>query len=210
MDNNLIQIYIKSVTDLADKLDQWKNAKDKRRTVNASMLSFAEEAGEIAGAMSKYRTRTKKGVDYYYTPPKELPDYEDIRAKFIDELGDLLWILVCSEYSLVETTNACGDIVASMSNTLQPDQNIESVMINLIYYISVYGIFINTLIEENQHLQNYSLAIKHRLDNISYWYGALMIKMFDEYNISLEDVMFHNMDKLGIRYDKNGKRTDGK
>lgn len=202
MDNKLIQTYVNSVTSLADKLDQW-NAEDKRRTINASMLSFIEEAGEVAGAMSKYRTRTRKGVDYYYTAPNILPDYEEVRAKFIDELGDLLWILVCSEYSILKTTNACNAIIETMSSIVHPVISIESTMITLAYQIALYGINI----DENDDL---IISISNRIEDISYWYGVLMIKMFEEYDISLEDVMVHNMDKLGVRYDEDGKRTDGK
>ena len=204
MNKQLIQDFVKSVTDLADKLPQW-NSEIRTRRVYAATLSMLEETGEIAGCMSKFRTRKKGDVDYYYTPPKSLPNYEEVREKLLGECCDLLWILVCSEYSLYKTTDVCSKIVQYKEKETS-SHCMESLLLQLascISQLSLSLIAYEDAIVDSEHQ-------KGILCKICYLFAQLIDKLEREYDITLENVMLYNMEKLGKRYDKNGKRTDGK
>ena len=41
-------------------------------------------------------------------------------------------------------------------------------------------------------------------------FGTFLAALNREYGISFDDLMEYNMNKLGLRYDENGKRVDGK
>ena len=41
-------------------------------------------------------------------------------------------------------------------------------------------------------------------------FSCFLYELYQEYDISLTDLIMYNMDKLGKRYDENGQRTDGK
>ena len=41
-------------------------------------------------------------------------------------------------------------------------------------------------------------------------FGTFLAALNREYGISFDDLMKYNMNKLGLRYDENGKRVDGK
>ena len=41
-------------------------------------------------------------------------------------------------------------------------------------------------------------------------FSLFLLALKVEYNITLDDLIDYNMNKLSNRYDKDGKRTDGK
>lgn len=196
-----------SVVELADKLPQW-SSEDVRRRRYSAMFSLCEEAGEISGLMSKYRCRKKKDIDYYNTAFENLPEEnkEEIRNKFIDETGDFLWVLVCSEHSLLGKETVLYTMLRLYADyILEQSCNIEYVLMRLINETSAF--FGKDFCYSEQPKD---IIIASSIKRILNSFTLFCAELYFEYNITLEEIIEHNMEKLGVRYDKNGKRTDGK
>lgn len=197
---DLFDEYKKSVHNLADKLPQWSSTELNRR-IEASISSMFEEAGEISGLISKYRTRTNKnGIDFYITPAHELPldIYAEIRQKFIDEASDFLWVLTASTHVLA------NDGVGMLAQFTRAENNYQTDFEDSLFDVigSIYVMY-STLHFNDKSFMNC-------LSDISYAFGGFLVALKREYEISLTDLIQHNMEKLGFRYDANGKRVDGK
>ena len=200
----LFDNYKKSVYDLADKLPQWSSEQLDRR-VKASISSLFEEAGEISGLYSKYCTRTNKhGIDFYNTPVATLPSdvYEEVREKFIDEASDFLWVLVASCHALAnegvgllaQFTKAREDIINDQHITF--DNSLFDI------FGSIFVMYSSTHFNDKSFIEC--------LSDIAYSFGIFLTMLNTRYEIILSDLIKHNMEKLGFRYDANGKRVDGK
>ena len=194
-----------SVIELANKLPQWNSENYNRRTQSA-VSSLFEEAGEISGLISKYRTRK----DYYSTPPKELTkgDFNKIREKFLDESGDLLWVLVCSVYCLLKGTSKHIDIEQILNSESIYNLSFEDALFDVIRDINLLRQTIMFLdnVENDDDADRVFCAFLDLLCS----FRTFLYFLGDEYNITLENICEHNMEKLGVRYDKEGKRTDNK
>lgn len=186
---NLFLEYQQSVIDLANKLPQW-NSKDYNRRLNSAIASLFEEAGEISGLISKTRIRK----DYWKKDVKTLSDYEDIRQKFIDETSDFLWVLVCSCYSLGWKGDIYNILIKEPNNIL-----------GMTFESSLYNIF-----DDIFSLNVCCGDIKPFIYDIIFDFNIFLSKLNEEYEIKLEDLITFNMNKLNNRYDKDGKRVDGK
>lgn len=199
---NLYNQYKDSVYALADKLPQWSSAQKDRR-YKAAISSMFEEVGEISGLISKYRTRTnKKGIDFYNTPLKELPyeTVEEIKEKFLDETGDICWVFTATCHVLAnEGIGIFTQFAKAEADNL--DISFEDSLFNI--FGSIFTFYVSSC-----SLEDDVRSIKC-LQDIAYDLGVFIYNLNKEYNITLEDILKHNMEKLGFRYDVNGKRVDG-
>lgn len=199
---NLYNQYKDSVYALADKLPQWSSAQKDRR-YKAAISSMFEEVGEISGLISKYRTRTnKKGIDFYNTPLKELPyeTVEEIKEKFLDETGDICWVFTATcHVSANEGIGIFTQFAKAEADNL--DISFEDSLFNI--FGSIFTFYVCSC-----SLEDDVRSIKC-LQDIAYDLGVFIYNLNKEYGITLEDILKHNMEKLGFRYDVNGKRVDG-
>lgn len=199
---NLYNQYKDSVYALADKLPQWSSAQKDRR-YKAAISSMFEEVGEISGLISKYRTRTnKKGIDFYNTPLKELPyeTVEEIKEKFLDETGDICWVFTATCHVLAnEGIGIFTQFAKAEADNL--DISFEDSLFNI--FGSIFTFYVSSCSFEDEER-----SIKY-LRDIAYDLGVFIYNLNKEYSITLEDILKHNMEKLGFRYDVNGKRVDG-
>lgn len=211
-DKNLFHDFEASVIELANKLPQWNRDSQYDRRQSSALLSLYEEAGEIAGALSKKAYRKH----YYNVNPKTLEDFNEIRQKFIDETGDLFWVIVCSNYSLEINFNIelmldkffnIYDLYDKELDKCDIYHCYMALKINLYnFFNSVFMCFCN---DENVDIfptyitaEDFQFVIEK--------FVAVIIVLSKIYNITLDDIMINNIEKLGKRYDKDGKRVDGK
>lgn len=197
----LFDTYKKSVQELADKLPQWSSSEMNRRIL-ASVSSMFEEAGELSGLISKYRTRTNKnGIDFYTTKVSNLPldVYTEVRQKFIDEASDFLWVLTASCHALA---NDGVGMLAQFTKAKQDkcQTNFDDALFDI--FGSIYVLYSSLNFQDK--------SIMFSLSDISYNFGNFLALLEKEYEISLTTLILHNMEKLGVRYDADGKRVDGK
>lgn len=198
----LYRDYIRSVYDLADKLPQWSSECYDRR-VKAAVSSLFEEAGEISGLFSKYCTRTnKEGIDFYNTIVSDIPEdkLDEIKSKFIDEVGDFLWVLTASCHALVESDIDIFDIFDNVKEDYQNAISFSDSLFDL--FGSIYVLYSSLNLGDR--------VILTCLIDIVYLFGVFILTLHKQYNIELDDIIKNNMEKLGFRYDENGKRVDGK
>lgn len=198
----LYRDYIRSVYDLADKLPQWSSEYYDRR-VKAAVSSLFEEAGEISGLFSKYCTRTnKEGIDFYNTIVSDIPEdkLDEIKSKFIDEVGDFLWVLTTSCHALVESDIDIFDIFDNVKDDYQNAISFSDSLFDL--FGSIYVLYSSLNLGDR--------VIFTCLIDIVYLFGVFILTLHKQYNIELDDIIKNNMEKLGFRYDENGKRVDGK
>lgn len=190
-----------SVYDLADKLPQW-NTEQYDRKFTAAVSSMFEELGEISGLISKYRTRTDKhGTDFYNTLVKDIPaeTLYTIKNKFIDEAGDAIWILTTACHVFAnESIGIFSRFIMAKENNI--DISLEDALFSTIG--SVYVLYTSTKFEDNN--------ISRCLNDIADAFGLFLVKLEETYGITLDEILIHNMEKLGVRYDNDGKRIDGK
>lgn len=190
-----------SVYDLADKLPQW-NTEQYDRKFTAAVSSMFEELGEISGLISKYRTRTDKhGTDFYNTLVKDIPaeTLYTIKNKFIDEAGDAIWILTAACHVFAnESIGIFSRFIMAKENNI--DISLEDALFSTIG--SVYVLYTSTKFEDNN--------IGRCLNDIADAFGLFLVKLEETYGITLDEILIHNMEKLGVRYDNDGKRIDGK
>ena len=200
----LFNKYKKSVYDLADKLPQWSSEQFDRR-VKASISSLFEEAGEISGLFSKYCTRTNKhGIDFYNTSVSALPldTYAEIREKFIDEASDFLWVLTASCHVLA---NEGVGLLAQFTKAKEDVINDQHTTFDSSLFDIFGAIFV---MYSSTHFNDKSFM--NCLSDIAYSFGVFLAMLENRYEITLENLIEHNMEKLGFRYDSDGKRVDGK
>lgn len=202
----LFSKYRDSVVKLAEKLPQWNSSAPFDRRIMATLSSILEETGEISGLVSKYYTRVSKtGIDYYTTPIKDLPYdvYMEIKNKFIDEVGDLFWVITAGAYVLDL------DLLDAFKNKIVSD--VKFAQHNLIYYLCYIVsdvTYIDTILRSYRpKLEELKLYFASQL---SYALVNLVLLLNRDYNITFEEILTHNMEKLGFRYDDTGKRVDGK
>lgn len=219
-----IDSFLQAVHNLANKLPQWSSDNVDRRLA-AAQASLLEECGELCGLVSKYQTRnTKDSFDLWETDFDQLPDElkSTIRDKFIDESGDFLWVLEATFYTTAYLHVGVSDVYGQLCNH---DNSYDLFSLFSDYCddfrcedgkikdIGKLGITI--LSEIISSLINIFLAYDDNCRDIYndklvsdvadfLWYLKLM------YNISIDDILLHNLEKLGIRYDDSGKRVDGK
>lgn len=190
-----------SVYDLADKLPQW-NTEQYDRKFTAAVSSMFEELGEISGLISKYRTRTDKhGTDFYNTLVKDIPaeTLYTIKNKFIDEAGDAIWILTTACHVFAnESIGIFSRFIMAKENNI--DISLEDALFSTIG--SVYVLYTSTKFEDDN--------IGRCLNDIADAFGLFLVKLEETYGITLDEILIHNMEKLGVRYDNDGKRIDGK
>lgn len=176
-----------SVISLADTLPQW-NSDNIERRIQSSVASLFEEAGELSGLVSKYRTRKS----YYNANPKELEDFDKIKEKFVDEAGDFLWVLICSIHCLL------GDNKFDTEKFLTEDDSFS-----LTLETSLFDV-ISDIVTLQQHIMfNDNVIDESIVSDFEY-----LISSFDtflhflnkEYDITLEEICKYNMDKLNKRY----------
>lgn len=219
----LMQDFKQSVYNLADNLPQWSSDDIKRRKT-AAVSSMFEECGEICGLVSKYQTRKIKGTDLWLTDFESLPDETKatIIEKFKDETGDFLWVVTAAIHSVLKDKLDICDIlngINSISNINIMEQlarefmfdvnedNSEDVTSTLCIHIlsELMDDIRMTFSDDNN--DDEVVAIGHAfMSDIC----ALLVYLKLKYDISLEDILLHNMEKLGVRYDENGNRVDGK
>lgn len=214
--------FINSVKDLSSKLPQW-NSEDKNRVIHSTLASMFEELGEISGAISKYRLRSKNGVDYYYTPPKETPNYDEIRQKFIDEIGDFVWVLTASVLNNVKEqkyqTMIFNKLMEEKDNNSVSTVSNEQDMITksndkyLNMHTALFDIIRDVVLLYQTYLFNDFDFDKYNFNrylNIVSSFNLFFIFVSNEYDITFNDILTYNISKLGKRYTSTGKRVDGK
>lgn len=196
MDKQKFEKYEQFVYELADKLPQWSSEDYERRRI-AGISSILEELGEVSGLVSKYRTRKH----YWRANAKSLDDFEAIKAKFIDELADTLWVMLAAHHALnVDEKykiprNSNIDVYAIFTdNQMWSDRTLEDALFTTIKYAT----------ELKSDLSDYVFS------DLFICFSFLLEKMHIEYDITLDDLVDTNMKKLGNRYDADGNRTDGK
>lgn len=194
----LFEEFTQSVYDLADKLPQWSSG-DYERKYHSAISSLFEELGELAGVCSKMRSRSKE----YYIPTKDQSNFEIAREKFLDETCDALWVLVCSCYVLgckgvVSTIPGRIEKNASNYNKLETKPKLEDLLYNVIYSVTYLTIC------DTDNIGDLETAF----EDVIYDFASFVVALNEEYDISFTDIMVHNMNKLGKRYDKNGNRVD--
>ena len=185
-----------SVAELSSKLPQW-NSEDTDKVILSAVSSLFEEAGELCGLVSKYRIRKH----YYKTKPSELENFGEIRTKFIDESGDLLWVISCTEQNLIKK-----DKIKPILFTQNEDYNL-SLEVALFDIIRDISIMRQSLLFNNSKVSSSTLT---DFDYLVRSYKTYLKILKEEYNIELVDILIHNMNKLNTRYASDGSRTDGK
>lgn len=195
----LFNQYKQSVYELADKLPQW-NSEDKNRVLDSAISSLFEEAGEIAGIISKKRIRK----DYWNAEEKQLYDYKEIRQKFIDETSDFLWVFVCSchclGYDSIPNLEHFNDVRKEYEESTTT--NFNHILFDLICDITAFHI---------QASYADGFAIVSTLHDIAYTFGLFLAALEDKYDITFDVLIKYNLSKLNVRYDSTtGKRLDGK
>ena len=199
----MFEIYSKSVYELADKLPQW-SSKDYYRRFNNAVASLLEEAGEISGLISKYRLRSKGDIDFYNTKFRDLPIdiQQTIKQKFIDEVSDELWVLTCTCYAFGYKDSIDSPRTFKEAEEIHDclDIELEQALFDVVSCITIMNQ--NNLFEDCNIVFSLCEIVKH--------FGIFLAALNREYGISFDDLMKYNMDKLGLRYDKDGKRVDGK
>nr|CAI9752290.1 hypothetical protein CVNMHQAP_CVNMHQAP_CDS_0113 [uncultured phage] len=145
----------------------------------------------------KYRIRKH----YYKTKPSELENFDEIRTKFIDESGDLLWVMSCTEQNLIKK-----DKIKPILFTQNEDYNL-SLEVALFDIIRDISIMRQSLLFNNNKISTATLT---DFDYLVRSYKTYLKILKEEYNIELVDILIHNMNKLNARYASDGSRTDGK
>lgn len=234
MNKEKFQEFEKSIHNLADKLPQWKKDSPIDRRMQSAYFSLLEEAGEISGLISKKRIRKH----YWETKDvKTLEDYSKIKEKFIDETGDFLWVFICSCYSILDKkvydklnifdsiiVRTPFDLVDDLSKTYLLIDDIDDrfvfVLSNL--YQNILNLFyldkeelINIIDREDKlyMLIKYSSDTYFCIENINKLFSCLKLYLYllyQTYNITLNEIIDYNMNKLDNRYDDKGQRKDGK
>lgn len=196
MSMSYFNVFEESVKNLSEKLPQW-NSNDKERTIMSAVSSLLEEAGEISGLISKKRVRKS----YWKTEPKSLDDFYEIRNKFIDEVGDFLWVLVCSIQCLTKNK-------IDIEKKLCEDKHNYDVT----FEIALFDV-ISDIITLQQHLMfngndEEDFILIEDFEFLLESFNAFLSCLNKEYDIGLNKLCEHNMKKLNIRYTKDGKRID--
>lgn len=194
--NPLFEEFKQSVYELANKLPQW-SSEDYSRRFHSAMSSLFEEAGEISGLVSKRRIRK----NYWKAVPSTLEDFNVIKQEFISEASDFLWVLTCSCYVLGHVDI---DLIKQFSEAEVEYNNYE-----LDFEQTLYDVFSLLVLTENANLFE-DRCIHSCLEDVAYSFGLFLASLAKEYSISFDELLTYNMDKLGHRYDKDGKRVDGK
>lgn len=196
-DDSVFQQFKKSVISLADTLPQW-NSEIVDRRIQSAISSLFEETGELCGVVSKKRTRK----DYYGATPKDLPDFDEIRTIFLDETGDLLWVLLCSVHCLI------GDDKIIVEELLNGEDNycmtFEASLFDIMRDISLLQqclMFTDNII---------TIQVIHSFEDLLLSFKTYLRFLNKEYDIDLNEICEYNMNKLGARYNSNGQRVDGK
>lgn len=223
----LMSDFKQSVHKLADNLPQW-SSEDKNRRRVAAISSMFEECGEICGLISKYQTRNVKGVNLWKTKIDLDSISDDLRStiisKFVDETGDFLWVFTAATHCVFDDKLDVCDMVKVAKKILKNKQNLQELCDE--YFVSAlmnddndnnnddeYTLGVSILSEIMNGiyiLPNYSSYSDSYLNNIAIDFCYFLAYLKLKYNISLDDILLHNMEKLGIRYDENGNRLDGK
>lgn len=220
----LMSDFKQSVYKLADSLPQW-NSEDRDRRRVAAMSSMAEECGEIFGLISKYQTRKVKGVNLWKADLDSIDDNlkSTIIDKFIDETGDFLWVFTAAVHCVFDDKLDVCNIVKLVEKMLKSKNSLQELS-------DEYIVAAASIDDDKCVCNNYTLSINilfEIMDSICYLsyrpsdydnilnsiaidfcYFLTYLKL--RYNISFDDILLHNMEKLGIRYDENGNRLDGK
>lgn len=199
-----------SVVELSEKLPQW-DRHNLLRCTQSAISSLFEEAGEICGLISKKRIRKH----YWNATPIELEDFKEIRNKFIDEVGDFLWVLVCSVKSLtgnkINIKNIFDEVKDRKCIKNEDSLSLEIILFEMIANIVILeqDLLLNPDLEiDNDNYVNSSKIIVD-FNIILSIFKSFLIKLYKEYDINLNDIIEFNMNKLNNRYDEKGQRTDG-
>lgn len=223
---DLLKKFVQSVNDLADKLPQWNCAETcPDRFITAFVSSVLEESGEVAGLISKYMTRKTKGVDTWDTEfsdmSKEMQD--TIKEKIISETGDLLWVITAGVHGYPyknpnDGLSVADVLIGKMKTTEEEDKKIthhlstgNPKMFAISCILNIADIADSLFFMFNRtDIQKKNCGTQYFTDMLKY-YSIWLSLIKRVYGISLEDVLKHNMEKLGIRYDTaTGERVDGK
>lgn len=193
----MLQDFIDSVVNLSNKLPQW-NSDNIERRVQSSISSLFEEAGEISGLISKYRTRK----NYYGAETRKLENFDYIRTKFIDETGDFLWVLVCSAN--------CLNIPTNIYELLYDDKKDD---FSLSLEIALFDVIRDITLLQQQLMFGDDKTTKkviYCFEDLFISFRVFLRFLAIEYSITLENIMQYNMEKLNVRYDDKGQRLDNK
>ena len=201
-ENAVFSEFKDSVIALAKNLPQW-NSNIFERRIQSSISSLFEEAGELCGLVSKYRTR-KNYFNLSSEDIKNLSNFDEIKEKFIDETGDFLWVLVCSTYALMAKDAA--DTITKKIRTYTYSLSLEESLYDIIREVAILQQSI--MFENNSN--NISFCAMRSFENIYSIFRTYLDYLKTDYDITLEDVCKYNMNKLGVRYDDKGNRLDGK
>lgn len=201
MEKDILMKFISSVDDLSSKLPQW-NSEDKTRVVLSALSSLFEEAGEISGVISKYRIRK----DNYGKKPKELNNYDDAKTKFLDETGDLFWVIICTYCKLFKEHISTDDIFKILND--------DYTGYCLSFEASLFDIIRDICLFEQQILlfsdATVDKTVVSTFIDLLNEFSAFLDYLFIEYEIYPSDICEYNMNKLGVRYDNEGNRLDNK
>lgn len=189
-----------SVTELMHTLPQWDMNEPKR--VLVSMLSsLFEEAGEISGLISKFRVRKNYGVTDY----RQLDNFKEIREKFIDEVGDFLWVLVCSIRCIFNDKSAPNFV--DIESLLDKDHFVaESLEFAHFCLISDISALHQTLCFNDNELNSDTVAFA--FEDIIDSFNTVLYFLGEDYDISVNDLYVHNVEKLNNRYNKKGANAE--
>lgn len=205
-ENKILSQFIKSVTDLADGLPQWSSMDDERLK-QSIISSLFEEAGEISGLISKYRTRKH----YWETEPKFLSkdEFNLIKEKFMDETGDLLWVIVCSVNVLYFLSNSIYD---GSNENVNIDIIDKEVLHCPIFDVSFEQSLFDVIRDISLLRQSLVFSVKvnkNDVINLLNSFGVYLVKLEEEYGITFDEICTYNMNKLGKRYTIEGEKVDG-
>lgn len=220
----LMSDFKQSVYKLTDNLPQW-NSGDINRRKTAAISSLFEECGEICGLVSKYQTRKTKGVDLWTTDFNTVNEElkSTVIEKFMDETGDFLWVSTAAmRCALDYDLDICNILV--LSESLKDIQTLEQLYLEFFVdtnadeaknSINTLGIGILSEIIDDIHLlfvcdNNSDVEIRALGHAFMTDICAFLTYLKLKYDISLDDILLYNMKKLGVRYDENGNRVDGK
>lgn len=190
-ENSVFSEFKKSVIELADTLPQW-NPENFERCIQSSISSLFEEAGELSGLISKYRTRK----NYFGAKPKDLEDFDKIREKFIDETGDLLWVIVCAVHCLTKDELIIEDILNKTAKEYYAhsfEHSLFDVIRDIVLlYQDFY--FSNDIVND---------SITDALIDLIISFKIYLCYLDQEYFTDFDTICKYNMCKLGKRYNMN-------
>lgn len=223
--------YIKSVTDLANKLPQWDQLNVMRSTTNACM-SLIEELGEICGLHSKLRIR--KNWSMTNRAKLSTQDKQQIQEKLVDEISDFFWVLIATGnvLCLYDDDQLSDSDILNILESIEDFESTKSVYDTddretgkkrtwperkLLYLLDTVNrlCFKITVTREDVGTKISGYFTPDELYNIKNLFTDVVRSFFsyvyavsqDYDGINMEHIIKYNIQKLGKRYDSNGNRV---